>query len=275
MKANVEPNNQYGGHGLIPTVIHDMKDPRQADRVCEVAYGIAFCVYAFVSICGYLMYGTNVSDEVSRLSPLCTLLIYQISKDLAQTAGTSSIINKIAVLMVAVNPLTKLPLGLRPLADVIFSAFHLHPTLLIPKDVETPHVSLPPTPPDSSPPGSPALSRSRSNRPDLPESLADLDIPHMPPAAEWSHDKHERLKYWLRPCIRVLLAVLAVVGGLVMPSFEKVLNLLGSMFGIAMAILLPMWVSGKIFGWKWWMVIVWVIAALLAVYGTIASFIPG
>ena len=97
----------------------------------------------------------------------------------------------------------------------------------------------------------------------------------MPPAAEWSHDKHERLKYWLRPCIRVLLAVLAVVGGLVMPSFEKVLNLLGSMFGIAMAILLPMWVSGKIFGWKWWMVIVWGIAALLAVYGTIASFIPG
>jgi len=45
--------------------MHDMKNPRQADRACEVAYGIAMAVYLLVAICGYVMYGTNVSDEVS------------------------------------------------------------------------------------------------------------------------------------------------------------------------------------------------------------------
>lgn len=42
-----------------------MKRPEQADRVCEVAYGICIVVYALVSVFGYLMFGRDVSDEVS------------------------------------------------------------------------------------------------------------------------------------------------------------------------------------------------------------------
>ena len=45
-----------------------MKHPKQADRVCEWAYAIAMTVYLIVAICGYLMYGTDVSDEVSLFS---------------------------------------------------------------------------------------------------------------------------------------------------------------------------------------------------------------
>jgi vesicular inhibitory amino acid transporter len=41
-----------------------MAKPRQADRVVEVAYVIAMAVNVIVSVCGYLMYGTGVSDEV-------------------------------------------------------------------------------------------------------------------------------------------------------------------------------------------------------------------
>jgi len=43
---------------------HDMAKPRQADRVVEVAYAIAMIVNVIVSVSGYLMYGTGVSDEV-------------------------------------------------------------------------------------------------------------------------------------------------------------------------------------------------------------------
>jgi len=42
-----------------------MKHPKQADRACEVAYLISMIVYLLVAICGYIMYGTSVSDEVS------------------------------------------------------------------------------------------------------------------------------------------------------------------------------------------------------------------
>ena len=45
-----------------------MAKPRQADRVVEVAYAIAMAVNIIVSVVGYLMYGTEVSDEV-RSSP--------------------------------------------------------------------------------------------------------------------------------------------------------------------------------------------------------------
>lgn len=43
-----------------------MAKPRQADRVVEVAYAIAMLVNVLVSVSGYLMYGTGVSDEVSN-----------------------------------------------------------------------------------------------------------------------------------------------------------------------------------------------------------------
>lgn len=80
-----------------------MKNPRQADRVCELAYAIAMVVYIAVGIFGYLMYGTDVSDEVS--------------KDLARTPGFSPLLSKIAVWMVALNPLTKIALGIRPVSS--------------------------------------------------------------------------------------------------------------------------------------------------------------
>ena len=50
---------------MIPNLIRDMKNPKEANRVCETAYAIAMLVYLVVAVCGYLMYGTNVSDEVS------------------------------------------------------------------------------------------------------------------------------------------------------------------------------------------------------------------
>jgi hypothetical protein len=46
-----------------------MAKPRQADRVVEVAYAIAMLVNVLVSVSGYLMYGTGVSDEVSLHPP--------------------------------------------------------------------------------------------------------------------------------------------------------------------------------------------------------------
>lgn len=77
-----------------------MKNPKQADRVCEVAYGLAMMVYVAVGLCGYLMYGNDVSDEVSR--------------DLVRTGPP--LLAKIAVWMVALNPLTKIALGIRPVS---------------------------------------------------------------------------------------------------------------------------------------------------------------
>jgi vesicular inhibitory amino acid transporter len=89
-----------------------MAKPRQADRVVEVAYAIAMVVNVIVSVSGYLMYGTGVSDEVCP--PIHEVADEKVSRDLAKTPGFSPTLNWVAVLLVALNPLTKLPLSLRP-----------------------------------------------------------------------------------------------------------------------------------------------------------------
>ena len=103
----------------MPNLIHDMKNPRQADRVCEVAYGVSMVIYLLVAVFGYVMYGTDVSDEVS--------------KDLARTPGFSPLLNRFAVLMVAVSPLTKIPLGIQPVS---------RPPLLPPPYLHRPYNTL-------------------------------------------------------------------------------------------------------------------------------------
>jgi vesicular inhibitory amino acid transporter len=47
-----------------------MRRPQDADRVVELTYGVSMVVYMVIAVCGYLMYGRNVSDEVSCLDHL-------------------------------------------------------------------------------------------------------------------------------------------------------------------------------------------------------------
>lgn len=55
---------QFGGHELIPNLVRDMAEPKKADKVMHISYAISMIVYIVVAVVGYLMYGTNVSDEV-------------------------------------------------------------------------------------------------------------------------------------------------------------------------------------------------------------------
>lgn len=65
-----------------------------------------------------------MGDAVHAVAGYLTLwlgpvLMIQISKDLASTPGFSPMLNTIAVWMVALNPLTKVPLGIRPVSAVL------------------------------------------------------------------------------------------------------------------------------------------------------------
>lgn len=44
-----------------------MKRPQDADRVVEMTYAMSMVVYLVIAVCGYLMYGRDVSDEVSLI----------------------------------------------------------------------------------------------------------------------------------------------------------------------------------------------------------------
>ncbi|WOO84347.1 Vacuolar amino acid transporter 1 [Vanrija pseudolonga] len=250
----------FGGHGLIPNLIHDMKNPKQADRVCEIGYGIAAAVYFIVAVFGYLMYGTNVSDEVS--------------KDLARTPGVSPWLNQFAVWMVAINPLTKIALGVRPLADMIFGYFDLHKTILVPQGAPTPRYITRPSSPTGSYENAEDEESSAAYIPDPATSqFVDPGASHFSIAAESRHDKNERFKAFVRPCVRLGLAFVFVIGALIVPSFETVMSLLGSAFAVATMIVIPIWAGATIFGWRWYDWAILIPSVIVGTLGTIATFL--
>ena len=140
-------------------------------------------------------------------------------------------------------------------SDILFTYLHLHPTILIPESARTPHPTRPPSP-----------SSSSSSIPSLALGAHD---PALSSSAEGSHHARERLKYWLRPILRMLIAVLATVGALVMPSFESVMAILGGGFGLVMVVILPVWAGGNVLGWKWYYYPVLVGSGVMAVVGVV------
>ncbi|ODN98398.1 solute carrier family 32 (vesicular inhibitory amino acid transporter) [Cryptococcus wingfieldii CBS 7118] len=243
----------FGGHFLVPNLIRDMKHPEQGERVCEVGYGICIVVYALVSVFGYLMFGRDVSDEISR--------------DLAKTSAFSPLMASIAVWMVAINPLTKIPLGLRPLTDVVYSFFNLQPTIFVPKAHSS---SASPTIPKPNPndlPSSPSSSVS---------STATLEDPHYLHAlsnAQRHHDRRETLKSVFRALVAICLLAFFVAGALVFPSFETLLSIMGGGMSVVTSILIPIAAGANLWGWSWYSRSLFGISSVVCVIGLLCALL--
>ncbi|KAK8869698.1 hypothetical protein IAR55_000266 [Kwoniella newhampshirensis] len=240
----------FGGHFLVPNLIRDMKHPEQADRVCEVAYGICMVVYAVVSVFGYVMFGRDVSDEISR--------------DLAKTSAYSPTLAHIAVWMVALNPLTKLPLGLRPLSDVLYTWFGLQPTVFVP----TKHYH--PVPSYTEP--SPQLTTSSSSS-SVTTLEATHDEHHPISVAEKKHDRRERIKMILRPVISIVLLGFFVLGALSFPSFETIMGVMGGGLAVISCVLIPIAAGAGVWGWRWYDILIFALASVVAIVGVLCAFL--
>ncbi|KAG1757395.1 transmembrane amino acid transporter protein-domain-containing protein [Suillus lakei] len=95
----------FSGHAVIPSLARDMVDPSQFDNMINWAFVVTTLIYGVIGYAGYLMFGRNVSDE--------------ISKDLMSTPGYNSWINEIALWTLVSTPLTKFPLSTRPLNVIL------------------------------------------------------------------------------------------------------------------------------------------------------------
>ena len=56
---------QLSGHAVIPSLARDRIDPTQFDCMIEWAFTIATLIYTIIGVTGYIMFGNEVSDEVS------------------------------------------------------------------------------------------------------------------------------------------------------------------------------------------------------------------
>lgn len=91
----------FSSHPIIPSLVRDMKDPSKFPRMLNLAYVAATVLYLGMGMVGYAMFGTTVSDE--------------ITKDLARTPGFPVVLNSIAIWLIVINPLSKFALATRPI----------------------------------------------------------------------------------------------------------------------------------------------------------------
>ncbi|KAH7915370.1 transmembrane amino acid transporter protein-domain-containing protein [Hygrophoropsis aurantiaca] len=118
----------FSGHAVLPSLARDMVDPSQFDHMINWAFTIATFIYAIIGYAGYLMFGQFVSDEIST--------------DLLATPGYNPLLNKIAMWMLVISPLTKFALSTRPLNVILELALGLEARIpengsMLTKDVAT------------------------------------------------------------------------------------------------------------------------------------------
>lgn len=95
----------FSSHPIIPSLFKDMRNPKQFRLMLNWAYVGATIIYLGMGLIGYLMFGREVSDEITR--------------NLAHTKGYPRVLNKVALCLIIINPLSKFALAARPVVTTI------------------------------------------------------------------------------------------------------------------------------------------------------------
>nr|GAT49762.1 predicted protein [Mycena chlorophos] len=91
----------FGCHPVIPSLARDMREPHRFEGMLDLSFAVATFIYGVVATAGYLMFGNEVSGEISL--------------DLLRTPGYNEMVNHLALWMLVVSPLTKYSLTTQPL----------------------------------------------------------------------------------------------------------------------------------------------------------------
>ena len=91
----------YAGHGCTPSVYVDLKEKKQFSYLLNASYAVVFSVYICVALCGYLMFGDKIQNEITI--------------NMSFISGYSKIANNMLLGLMILGPLTKYPLVVRPI----------------------------------------------------------------------------------------------------------------------------------------------------------------
>lgn len=285
----------FSSHPIIPSLFKDMRNPRQFCTMLNWAYIAATIIYLGMGLVGYLMFGRAVSDEITR--------------DLANTHGYPHLLNKVAIWLIIINPLSKFALAARP----IVATFELLLGVERSQSRSTLH-SAPRSPAtqkmyaalDGAPPGNGAVENGASGQGMEPSSSAyslppnpiEDDVeddastargPENSPlvgsmislraaqrTARWS----VRSKVAVRTAVQLSVTVLIGLTAILMPGFEKVMAFLGAFLACATCIFGPLLAKLRLFRHEMTRtriimdISILVISFFVAALGTIWSFLP-
>ncbi|POW11334.1 hypothetical protein PSTT_05370 [Puccinia striiformis] len=233
-KTSLSPSHRWGlsaglmmsgfsGHSVMPSLAREMRNPQDFNRMVDLAYLAAGSMYLIVGMIGYLMFGDDVSQEITH--------------DILRTPGFPKLINQVTVIMIGINPL---PVLSRPLNITIEHLLNL--TAI--DDMGDPHA--PPVQKRSTPaPAGEALPKNatsnrgqqltpRSTHSDLRGSYHEVSTGSV------GKSKPAMLsKAFGRTISRTVVTCLVVIVSILVPNFERVMSFLGAFAAFVICTILP------------------------------------
>lgn len=235
----------FSSHPIIPSLCKDMRDPRMFDRMLDLAYIAATCIYLAMGIVGYIMFGQNVSDEITR--------------DVARTEGYPRVLNRLAICLIIINPLSKFALAARPILT----------TVEVLLGIDTPNKRA-----------------TKSSQID-DDAAVEEEVSESPMAGSaFSHRAQEYTSTWspakkrfLTNAVSLIVTLLIGLTAIVLPGFEKVMAFLGAFLACATCIIGPLLAHLKLFHREMrrreiiLQTILLVLGFIMAIIGTVWSFL--
>lgn len=99
----------WGGHSVFPAIYKDMRHPQKYNHALLYTYVFTYGLDLAMAMLGYLMFGDSVRDEVTT--------------NLLKSKSYPHALNVIIVVLIAIIPITKIPLTMRPMTDTINKKF--------------------------------------------------------------------------------------------------------------------------------------------------------
>lgn len=99
----------WGGHSVFPAIYKDMRHPQKYTRALSYTYIFTYGLDLAMAVLGYLMFGDYVRDEVTT--------------NLLKSTYYPHALNVLTVVLIAIIPVTKIPLTNRPMTDTINKKF--------------------------------------------------------------------------------------------------------------------------------------------------------
>lgn len=109
----------WGGHSVFPAIYKDMRHPHKYGKAVKYTYIFTYGLDLSMAVVGYLMFGDKVRDEVT-------------SNILRSTAYPHAL-SVIIIVLIAIIPVTKIPLSNRPMMDTINKKFYIDLRQMDPK----------------------------------------------------------------------------------------------------------------------------------------------
>jgi len=199
----------FASHPILPSLYRDMQHPEQFNRMLDLAYLATAALYGTMGVVGYIMFGTNVSDEVTS--------------DLARTRGMPLFLTTACVVLIIVNSMSKFALALRPVQNFFESALGL---------------SVDPIP---------AAEPEEQQRLLSPGAVPTHDTPSVSRVPGLHHIYSRFGVHVARLALSLTVAIAVLCMAVALPSLERVMGFLGAFLTFNTCILGPILAAMVVF----------------------------